>query len=279
MYDLPSEDPEEPGLPDEYHALQPQLLSRTFQCPRYPADRVFMGSDLNLYFNIRRPQWYKRPDWFLVVDISRLYDEVDLRSSYVMWQEGVSPFVVVELLSPGTEKEDLGEYSNTATEVTEADLISVNAESGNGTDIETEPENAPPRKDPPPRKWNVYEQILRVPYYIVFSRYTNQPRFFQLMGGHYQEQTLDPVNPRIWIAELELGLGLWQGKFEGIDRLWLRWYDEQGNWVPTDTEQEQQRAEQAEALLAQERQRTEQERSQLIERLRAKGLDPDEFLS
>lgn len=155
----------------------------------------------------------------------------------------------------------------------------MNAESGNGTDIETEPENAPPRKDPPPRKWNVYEQILRVPYYIVFSRYTNQPCFFQLMGGHYQEQTLDPVNPRIWIAELELGLGLWQGKFEGIDRLWLRWYDEQGNWVPTDTEQEQQRAEQAEALLAQERQRTEQERSQLIERLRAKGLDPDEFLS
>jgi len=30
MYDLPSEDPEEPGLPDEYHHLQPQLLSATF---------------------------------------------------------------------------------------------------------------------------------------------------------------------------------------------------------------------------------------------------------
>jgi hypothetical protein len=30
MYDLPSEDPEEPGLPDEFHDLQPQLLSRTF---------------------------------------------------------------------------------------------------------------------------------------------------------------------------------------------------------------------------------------------------------
>ena len=26
MYDLPSEDPEEPGLPDEFHLLQPQLL-------------------------------------------------------------------------------------------------------------------------------------------------------------------------------------------------------------------------------------------------------------
>jgi len=25
MYDLPSEDPEEPGLPDEFHLLQPEL--------------------------------------------------------------------------------------------------------------------------------------------------------------------------------------------------------------------------------------------------------------
>ncbi len=31
MYDLPSEDPEEPGLPDEFHDLQPQLLSRTLR--------------------------------------------------------------------------------------------------------------------------------------------------------------------------------------------------------------------------------------------------------
>jgi Uma2 family endonuclease len=29
MYDLPSEHPEEPGLPDEHHYLQPQLLSAT----------------------------------------------------------------------------------------------------------------------------------------------------------------------------------------------------------------------------------------------------------
>jgi hypothetical protein len=30
MYDLPSEDPEEPGLPDEFHDLQPQLLRESF---------------------------------------------------------------------------------------------------------------------------------------------------------------------------------------------------------------------------------------------------------
>ena len=31
MYDLPSEDLEEPGLPDEFHDLQPQLLSATLR--------------------------------------------------------------------------------------------------------------------------------------------------------------------------------------------------------------------------------------------------------
>jgi hypothetical protein len=29
MHDLPSEDPEEPGLPDEFHLLQPELLRLT----------------------------------------------------------------------------------------------------------------------------------------------------------------------------------------------------------------------------------------------------------
>ncbi len=29
MYELPSEDPQEPGLPNEYHDFQPQLLSAT----------------------------------------------------------------------------------------------------------------------------------------------------------------------------------------------------------------------------------------------------------
>ncbi len=33
MYDLPSEDPEEAGLPDEFHTFQPQLLRETFQSP------------------------------------------------------------------------------------------------------------------------------------------------------------------------------------------------------------------------------------------------------
>ncbi|MBD2021578.1 Uma2 family endonuclease [Leptolyngbya sp. FACHB-36] len=272
MYDLPSEDPEEPGLPDEFHALQPQLLTRTFRSPRHSSERLFIGSDLNLYYNVRRPLWYKRPDWFLVLDVSRLYDDTDLRSSYVMWQEGVPPFVVVELLSPGTEAEDLGENAALEPEsVSESE-----ATAAPGEQISTQ--NGQTTQDTPPRKWDVYEQILRVPYYIVFSRYTNQLRFFQLVGGRYQEQPLDANNPRIWMTDLELGLGLWQGTFEGITRQWMRWFDAHGDWIATDAEWALEQAEEERQRAEEERQRAnqaEQQLEQLLAKLRDRGIDPD----
>jgi Uma2 family endonuclease len=154
MYDLPSEDPEEPGLPDEFHDFQPQLLRETFRPPNYPLDQVFSASDLNLYYDVKHPSWYKRPDWFAVVGGSRLYEQRDLRLSYVIWQEGVDPLIVVELLSPGTEHEDLGQTLRDAKQ--------------------------------PPTKWEVYEQVLRVPYYIVFNRYSDELQAFQLAGDRSQ---------------------------------------------------------------------------------------------
>lgn len=220
MYDLPSEAPEEPGLPDEFHDLQPQLLSATLRLSQYSDSEFFTGTDLKLYYDVRHPQWYKRPDWFLALGVERLYNGTDLRSSYVIWQEGITPFVVVELLSPGTEKEDLGDRSE-STATIEGPAI---------------PKIVSMPLTQPPSKWQVYEQILRVPYYLVFSRYTDRLRFFKLEGGSYQEQNVDSQNPRIWIPEINLGIGLWQGQFEGIERQWLRWYDAQNRWIPTDAE-------------------------------------------
>lgn len=202
MYDLPSEYPEDSGLPDEFHLFQPQLLRETFCPPNYPTEEVFVGTDLNLYYDLRHTLWYKRPDWFAAVGVSRFYEQQSLRLNYVIWQEGVAPFVVVELLSPGTEKEDLGQ---TLREINQ-----------------------------PPTKWEVYERILRVPYYIVFDRYTDKLQAFQLVADSYSE--LDLTTPRLWMPGLELGLGLWQGSYQGIERLWLRWYDASGNWLPTPLE-------------------------------------------
>ncbi len=38
-----------------------------------------------------------------------MYENRDLRLSYVVSQEAVNPYIMLELLSPVTEKEDLGE--------------------------------------------------------------------------------------------------------------------------------------------------------------------------
>lgn len=241
MYDLPSEDPEEPGLPDQFHLWQPRLLEETFQPKTYPSDQVFVGSDLNLYYDVHHPLWYKRPDWFAAVGVSRLYEGRELRLSYVLWQEGVDPFVVVELLSPGTEKEDLGQ-----------NLRSV---------------------EQPPTKWQVYEQILRVPYYVVFDRYTDTLQVFTLQADRYAEIALS--EPRFWIPSLEIGLGLWQGSYQGNDRLWLRWFDGAGDWIPLTVEREE-----GERLRAdRERLRADRERlraDRLAAKLRELGINPDQ---
>lgn len=231
MYDLPSEDPEEPGLPDEFHDLQPQLLSRALSLTSYSRENCFTASDLNLYYNVRHPLWHKRPDWFLVVDVPRLYEQRDLRRSYVLWQEGNPPYVIVEFLSPGTEAEDLGRFCDETVDRPEGELTSPAA-----TASSEDPQEA---RAKPPGKFEVYETHLRVPHYFVYSRFTQCLRYFKLEGGQYQEQLLNPELPLIWLADLEIGLGIWQGEFEGVAAAWLRWCDQAGNWLLTDTEQAQ----------------------------------------
>jgi Uma2 family endonuclease len=243
MYDLPSEAVEDSGVPDTFHLWQPRLFDEGLSSPVYPRDQCFTASDLNLYYDVHHRLWYKRPDWFLVVGILGT-EPPEMRLSYVMWQEGVAPLLVVELLSPSTEDEDLGRT-----------LREVNR---------------------PPTKWQLYEQILRVPYYVVFDRYTDCFRLFHLVATRYEEVTL--VDGRFWFEELGLGLGLWQGLYGGFERLWLRWYDGSG-WIKTQEEQagaEAEARQQAEAEVQQERDRAQQAEARaerLAARLRELGIE------
>lgn len=226
-------------MTDEFHAFQPQLLRETFNPPEYPPEQTFIGTDINLYYDGHHPRWYKRPDWFVVLGVARANQQQDLRLSYVIWQETLAPFLVVELRSPGTEDEDLGQNIR-----------------------------ALPDRDTSPGKWEVYERILRVPYYVVFDRYTNQMRAFGLNRTRYQEIAVS--DQRLWLEEIRLGLGVWPGVYEDIEGRWLRWYDAVGRWIPTLAEWaalESQRAEQ-------EKQRAER----LAARLRDLGKDPDSLL-
>lgn len=130
MHDLPSEDPEEPGLPDEFHDYQPALLSETFRLQDYTSESLFSAADLNLYYDSTH-NWYECPDWFGVLGQPAGCDSNEMRRSYVVWQEELSPFIVVELISPGTEDEDFGRTLDVAGKE--------------------------------PTKWTVYEKILKVP--------------------------------------------------------------------------------------------------------------------
>ncbi len=164
-------------------------------------------------------------------------------------------YVVVELLSPGTEAEDLGQTMSSPG-------------------------------DPPP-KWQVYEQILRVPYYIVFSRYTDQIQAFCLVGGQYEPVAL--TENRLPIPRLGLSLGLWQGGYQNINRLWLRWLTAEGDLIPTPSEQaaaaEQQAvearvqvtaSEQRAIAAEQEAAEAREQAERLSAKLRELGIDPDQ---
>ena len=237
MYDLPSDYPEDPGLPDEFHLFQPQLLEATFQPTTYPPDEVFTASDLNVYYDPDHINWYKRPDWFAALGVEEICNDEELRLSYVVWQEAAAPYLVVELLSPGKEQEDLG------TAVRDAQQ--------------------------PPNKWQVYEQILGVPYYVVFNRFTDELHYFQLRDRRYHE--VEHAGQRLWLPEAGIGLGLWYGVYRRRERHWLRFYDADGRWIPTPFEQQQSRAEQEQRHAEQERQRAER----LAEQLRALGIEPE----
>ena len=238
MYDLPSEFPEEPGLPDVFHDLQPQLLSQTLRLVDYGSDNYCDASDLNLYYDPEHPLWHKRPDWMLSVGVPWLYGGQDLRLSYVTWQEGKGPEVVVEFLSPGTEREDLGRFFRPG------DALST----------------VQPPLTSPPGKLEVYERYLQVPHYIVYSRYSQTLRYFKRVEGRYQEQPLAPQPPLIWLPELQLGLGIWSGEFQRTPGQWLRWCDQDGQWILTETERERQAKEQERRAKERERRAKEQER-------------------
>jgi len=246
MYDLPSELVGESGLPDEFHCIQADLLTETCQLSNYTPSEMLIATDLNLYYDPQHLNWYKRPDWFIVLGVENQQQQEDLRLSYVIWQEEISPFVIVELLSPGTEEEDLGKT-----------LREVNK---------------------PPTKWEVYERILKIPYYVIYDRYENNLRIFKHNGTRYQRVKLS--KQRFWLEEIEMGLGLWQGTYQHIEGLWLRWYNADG-WLSTfaeKAESERQRAELERQRAEEERTRAENEKQRadkLAEYLRSLNIDPD----
>lgn len=164
----------------------------------------------------------KAPDWAYIPEITVPRSEVE--RSYTPRLQGEIPSLVLEFLSDA----DGGEYSVKETF--------------------------------PPGKFFFYEQILQVPNYGIFDPAVGTLEFYRLKSE--QRYVLESANEqnRFWIAEMQLFLGVWQGKRDNRDGYWLRWWDEQGNLLLWDTEQ-----------IEQERQRVER----LAAQLRAAGIEPE----
>lgn len=66
----------------------------------------YVGGNMALYFSLRQIEHndFVGPDVFVVLGASRRE-----RKSWVVWQEGLVPDVVIELLSAGTERRDRGD--------------------------------------------------------------------------------------------------------------------------------------------------------------------------
>ena len=233
----------------------------------YIKPEMLIGGNLGICATVNNELEIKAPDWFYVSSVQLLADgtvplanQTTDRKSYTPNLEGETPAIVMEFLSD----KDGEEYSV--------------------------------KRIHPVGKWFFYEQILKVPTYVIFSGETGLLEVYRLQEQRYELELPSPEG-RHWIAEMGLFLGTWRGEKSGRFGYWLRWWDEGGNlllWGVERLAQEHQRAEQErlraeqESLRAeqesqraeQESQKAEQERQRadkLAAFLRSQGINPDEI--
>jgi Uma2 family endonuclease len=98
---LPSDD----GKPMETqrHKMQMEILIETLYPWLEKRSDGYVGGNMFLYFSLAqvRNQDFQGPDFFAVLDVPK-----GERLSWVVWEEGKAPNVIIELLSPSTVAND-----------------------------------------------------------------------------------------------------------------------------------------------------------------------------
>jgi Uma2 family endonuclease len=195
--------------------------------------------------------WKERVDWFFGVDMG------------VYHTTGVSPYVPVVpdgFLSLGVERRKGGKSRRSYVVWEEGGVVPT---------LAIEIVSATPGGEYD-EKMQTYAR-LGVLYYLVYNpefwrRDQHQPfEVYKFVDGNYQLQIGEPY----WMAEIGLGIGRYRRSFGEIEREVLYWYDEQGDRYLTSEEL----LERAEQQVKQER----QAREQLLERLRAMGIHPEDL--
>jgi len=207
------------------------------------------------------------PDVFLSLGVQRPEDFSQRQNrSYFVWEFGKVPEICIEIVSNQ-----------------EGDELTLSKKSQ--------------QKGKAACKKDIYAQI-GVRYYAVFDPLQQiqgqdemngaELRVWYISPSGYAELTppqgITEIGQSVWLEAVGLGLMLWEGQFEEeVTRLWLRWYDQEGQVIPTGAEGreiERQRADAEGQRADAERQRADAERQraeQLAERLRAMGIHLDEI--
>jgi Uma2 family endonuclease len=176
----------------------------------HPDGRYCIGQDSGIYWRLMEPpeKGSEDPDWFYVPNVSPLLDG-EYRRSYVLWKEFVAPLIAIEFVS------------------------------GNGGE---ERDTTPPSETEKVGKFWVYEQAIRIPFYVIFDAWKDHLEAYQLVSGRYVK--MEP-NDRghFEIVPMAVEIGMQQ---QGTT-VWLRWWDDSGNLLLTGDE----RALQSEAIANQ----------------------------
>ena len=224
--------------------LQRLLVETLYSSWAQTCDRKFVAdANVGIFSAVKRPPIV--PDMFLSLDVEvdRDFRQKSNRS-YFVWEMGKPPDVAIEVVS--------NQFGN---------------ELGS--------------------KLRDYAAI-GVSYYAVFDPFAQLGdrllRVFGLHEGRYQE--MSPVlgnnaQALFWLEQVELGLLVQSGEYEGKQDMWLRWCDRNGDIYLGGRElakqaselakQASELAKQAEASLSQERQKSER----LAEQLKKLGIEPD----
>ncbi|MEG4816491.1 Uma2 family endonuclease [Microcoleus sp. K5-D4] len=196
-----------------------------------------IGQDCGIYWRLTEPleRGAEAPDWFYVPNVPPTIDGL-LRRSYVMWQEFVSPLIVLEFVSGnGAEERDRTPLLRSGQQETK------------------------------PGKFWIYENVIHPAFYGIYEVTKASVEVYHLIEDRYQ---LVAANERghYPIAPLGVELGIWQGMYQNVELPWLRWWDSEGNLLLSGSEtaeQERQRADRAEDQL-----------EQLRAQLRSAGIEP-----
>ncbi len=213
--DLPSDDDEK--METGRHKMQMDLLIETLR-PWLDArpNGGYTGGNMFVYYspNQVKNQDFKGPDFFAAVGVSNRE-----RKSWVCWQEGKPPDVVIELLSESTAAFDKKQ------------------------------------------KKQVYQDRLKVGEYIWFDPWEPSDwAGFRLQAGSFVEIPID-AQGQMPIQALDLVLTQWEGRYAGVDAIWLRWATRDQVLLPTQEElanQAQLQANQAQLRAEQEQLRADQ---------------------